>query len=157
MTDPAIPSTSVDITTSRRMSRQRTRDTEPEILLRRELHQRGLRYRVDAPLPGMPRRRADVLFARAKVAVFVDGCFWHGCPEHKTAPANNSRWWALKLARNSERDRETDVYLTSLGWTVFRVWEHENMTQAASDIERAVRPLPDGALAEDPTAVANDD
>jgi DNA mismatch endonuclease, patch repair protein len=121
------------------MSRQRTRNTTPEVLLRRELHRRGLRYRVDAPLPGMPRRRADLLFTRAKVAVFVDGCFWHGCPEHKTAPRTNGSWWAAKLARNIERDRETGTHLDSLGWTVLRVWEHENMRHAATDIEQIVR------------------
>lgn len=139
MTDPAIPRASVEATTARRMARQRTRDTEPEMLLRRELHRRGMRYRVDAPIPGMPRRRADVLFTRARVAVFVDGCFWHGCPEHKTAPANNGAWWATKLTRNIERDRETNVHLRSLGWVVLRVWEHETMTHAATDIERIVR------------------
>lgn len=143
MTRPAIPSTSVDVTTSRRMSRQRTRDTAPEILLRRELHRRGLRYRVDAPLPGMPRRRADLLFTRAKVAVFVDGCFWHGCPEHKTGPINNGAWWAAKLARNVERDRETGDHLSSLKWTALRVWEHEDMKHAAADIERTVRSAAD--------------
>jgi DNA mismatch endonuclease (patch repair protein) len=107
--------------------------------LRRELHRRGLRYRVDASLPGLPRRRADVLFTRARVAVFVDGCFWHGCPEHKTAPTSNGAWWAAKLARNIERDRETDAHLRSLGWTVLRVWEHEDITHAATDIEEIVR------------------
>ncbi|MCD9153321.1 very short patch repair endonuclease [Aeromicrobium duanguangcaii] len=121
------------------MSRQRTRDTQPEILVRRELHRRGLRYRVDAKLPGMPRRRADLLFTGAKVAVFVDGCFWHACPKHKTAPMNNGSWWAAKLARNVERDHETRDHLSSLGWTVLRVWEHEDMKHAASDIERVVR------------------
>lgn len=139
MTDPASAPNSVGLTTSQRMSRQRTRDTEPELLLRRELHRRGLRYRVDAPLPEMPRRRADILFTRAKVAVFVDGCFWHGCPEHKTAPTNNRVWWAAKLTRNVERDRETVDHLDSLGWTVLRVWEHEDMKHAASDIEDQVR------------------
>ncbi|ATO65159.1 very short patch repair endonuclease [Mycobacterium avium subsp. hominissuis] len=121
------------------MSRQRTRDTEPEMFLRRELHRRGLRYRVDAAIPGLPRRRADILFTRAKVAVLVDGCFWHGCPEHKTAPTTNGEWWAAKLARNIERDRETDAHLRSFGWTVLRVWEHEDMKHAATDIERIVR------------------
>jgi DNA mismatch endonuclease (patch repair protein) len=134
-----VSPTPVDATTSRRMSRQRTRDTEPEMLLRRELHRRGLRYRVDASLPGLPRRRADVLFTRARVAVFVDGCFWHGCPVHKTAPTTNGAWWAAKLARNIERDRETDAHLRSLGWMVLRVWEHENITHAATDIEQIVR------------------
>lgn len=131
--------TPIDVTTSRRMSRQRTRDTEPEMLLRRELHRRGLRYRVDAALPGLPRRRADILFTRARVAVFVDGCFWHGCPEHKTSPASNGEWWAAKLAGNVARDRETDDHLCSLGWTVLRIWEHEDIEHAATDIERAVR------------------
>lgn len=88
----------------------------------------------------MPRRRADVLFTRAKVAVFVDGCFWHGCPQHRTTPANNAAWWAAKLARNVERDRETDAHLTALGWTVLRIWEHEDMAEAAKHVERAVRP-----------------
>lgn len=109
------------------------------MLLRRELHRRGLRYRVDAPVPGFPRRRADVLFARARVAVFIDGCFWHGCPEHKTTPAANGAWWAAKLARNVERDRETDAHLRALGWTVLRIWEHEDIEHAATDIERVVR------------------
>ncbi|MBB1510657.1 very short patch repair endonuclease [Tessaracoccus sp. MC1756] len=121
------------------MARQHRRDTKPELFLRRELHQLGLRYRVDHPLPGMPRRRADVLFTRAKVAVFVDGCFWHACPEHKTSPANNALWWTAKLARNVERDRETDAHLVALGWTVLRVWEHEDMPQAAVRIREAVR------------------
>lgn len=127
------------------MSRQRTHDTEPELLLRRNLHRRGLRYRVDAPLPGMPRRRADLLFTRAKVAVMVDGCFWHGCPDHATEPATNSRWWAAKLARNVERDRETDAHLESIGWSVIRVWEHEDMQCAADAVEHAVRQGPRSA------------
>lgn len=142
MTDSAIPLTSVDAATARRMSRQRTRDTEPEVLLRRELHRRGLRYRVDAALPGMPRRRADILFTRAQVAVFVDGCFWHGCPQHKTTPINNRAWWVDKLARNIERDGQTDSHLRSLGWTVIRVWEHEDLARVAGDIEKAVRSSP---------------
>jgi len=121
------------------MARQHRRDTEPELLLRRELHSLGLRYRVDHPLPGMPRRRADVLFTRAKVAVFVDGCFWHGCLEHKTSPANNAAWWTTKLARNVERDRETDAHLVAMGWRVFRVWEHEDMQQAAMRIGEILR------------------
>ncbi|AQX17000.1 very short patch repair endonuclease [Tessaracoccus sp. T2.5-30] len=125
--------------TSARMARQHRRDTEPEMLLRRELHRLGFRYRVDHPLPGMPRRRADVLFTRAKVAVFVDGCFWHGCPEHKTSPANNAAWWTTKLARNVERDRETDAHLDALGWRVLRVWEHEDMRKAALAIGGIVR------------------
>ena len=138
MTVPAIRPNSVSTATSRRMSRQRTRDTAPELALRRELYRRGLRYRVDWPIPGMPRRRADVAFSGARVAVFVDGCFWHGCPKHKTSPKGNAAWWSAKLARNIERDQETADHLTSLGWTVLRFWEHEDMAEAAARVERAV-------------------
>jgi DNA mismatch endonuclease, patch repair protein len=116
------------------LSRQKRRDTAPELLLRRELHSRGLRYRVDAPLPGLPRRRADVLFSRARIAVFVDGCFWHSCPEHGTSPANNAAWWREKLARNVARDRSTDAHLETLGWAVLRFWEHDDMSAAASQV-----------------------
>ncbi len=126
------------------MSRQRRRDTSPELLLRRELHRRGLRYRVDAPLPGMPRRRADVLFTRARVAVFVDGCFWHACPEHRTSPAHNGAWWARKLEANVARDRETDARLADAGWTALRFWEHEDAVRAADDVAAAVRSARDG-------------
>lgn len=120
--------------TSGRMSRQRRRDTVPELLLRRELHHRGLRFRVDLPVPGMPRRRADVVFTRARIAVFVDGCFWHGCPDHATHPASNAAWWSAKLARNIERDRETDDHLRNNGWSVLRFWEHADMTTAARTV-----------------------
>jgi len=119
---------------SARMSRQRRRDTEPELLLRRELHRRGMRFRVDAPIPGLPRRRADVVFTRARIAVFVDGCFWHGCPEHATQPASNAQWWATKLTRNVERDRETDEHLRATGWTVLRFWEHADMAAASAAV-----------------------
>lgn len=100
-----------------RMSRQRRRDTTPELLLRRELHRRGLRFTVDQPLPGIPRRRADLYFSRARIVVFVDGCFWHACPQHATRPENNAEWWAAKLTRNVERDRDTVERLTAQGWT----------------------------------------
>lgn len=121
------------------MSRQRTRDTAPEWSLRRILHSRGLRYRVDAVLPGLPRRRADIVFPGQKLAVFVDGCFWHGCPEHKSAPKTNAAWWTAKLARNAERDRQTDAHLVDLGWRVLRIWEHEEPERAADLVEAAVR------------------
>lgn len=135
--DPPTPITSAQ--TSARMSRQARRDTAPELALRRELHRRGLRYRVDHPLPGMSRRRADLLFPRARVAVFIDGCFWHSCPIHGTTPANNEAWWVQKLRRNVERDRETDAALESAGWTVLRFWEHTPIDAAAEQVERAVR------------------
>lgn len=127
---------------SARMSRQRRRDTVPEVALRRILHARGRRFRVDRAIPGMARRRADLLFTRAKVAVFVDGCFWHVCPEHATQPANNGAWWAEKLRRNQERDRQTDAHLADLGWMVVRIWEHVDPNGAADTVEAAL----DGAL-----------
>ena len=135
--EPPAPVTTPQ--TAARMSRQARRDTAPELALRRELHRRGLRYRVDHPLPGMPRRRADLLFPRAKVAVFVDGCFWHSCPIHGTKPANNEAWWAKKLQRHVERDRETDAALETAGWTVLRFWEHMVVVEAADNVERTVR------------------
>ncbi len=116
------------------MSHQRTRDTAPELQLRRALHGRGVRFRVDYPLPGMPRRRADLVFTKAHLAVFVDGCFWHGCPEHATFPHVNAEWWRAKLARNVERDRETDDALLVAGWTVLRFWEHDDMHAAAEAV-----------------------
>ena len=135
------------------MARQARRDTVPELALRRELHRRGLRFRVDHPLPGMPRRRADVVFPRTRVAVFVDGCFWHVCPLHGTAPKQNGAWWAEKLRRNSERDRDTDERLTVQGWRVVRVWEHESPIAAAQRVEALVRP----ALKDSPRSSTPDD
>jgi DNA mismatch endonuclease (patch repair protein) len=122
------------------MSRQRRTGTAPEIALRRELHRRGRRYFVDrAPLPGL-RRRADLVFPRHRVAVYVDGCFWHCCPEHATYPRNNAQWWAEKLAGNVARDRDTDARLGAAGWTVVRVWEHEDAAAAADRVQAAVYP-----------------
>lgn len=125
---------------SRMMSQVRTRDTAPELALRRLLHARGLRYRVDAPLPlAGVRRRADVLFTRARVAVMVDSCFWHACPAHGMMPRSNTQWWRDKLQRNVERDRDTDARLAAAGWTVLRVWEHEELENAAGRVTAAVR------------------
>ena len=106
--------------------------------LRRELHHRRLRYRVDHPIP-VPRRRADVVFTRQRIAVFVDGCYWHGCPEHATEPKNNADWWRRKLDANIERDRDTDRRLEATGWLPIRVWEHEHPEAAADRVEAAVR------------------
>jgi DNA mismatch endonuclease (patch repair protein) len=123
-----------DAKTSARLSKQKRRDTKPEVALRRALHRRGLRYFVDrAPLKGM-RRRADLVFPRRKVAVYVDGCFWHSCPIHATAPRNNAQWWADKLAANVARDRDTDRRLIDEGWRVVRIWEHEDPTVAADRV-----------------------
>lgn len=107
-------------------------------MLRRELFRRGLRYRVDHPIIGMRRRRADLVFVRARVAVFVDGCFWHVCPEHATSPASNGLWWAEKLERNVARDRETNEHLIGLGWLVIRFWEHQDMVSAADQVQEVV-------------------
>jgi DNA mismatch endonuclease (patch repair protein) len=104
---------------------QRVRDTAPEMALRRELWGRGLRYRVHyAPVSGI-RRSADIVFTKAHVAVFVDGCFWHHCPRHGSEPKANGTWWEQKFTRTVERDRETDQLLRAAGWKVIRVWEHE--------------------------------
>jgi DNA mismatch endonuclease, patch repair protein len=128
-----------DDVTRRRLERQRRRDTKPELLLRSALWQRGLRYRVDYPVVGR-RRRADIAFTRAKVAVFVDGCFWHGCPQHGTLPKNNADWWRAKLTANITRDRTTDRYLQEAGWLVMRFWEHDDPSGAADKVEQAVNP-----------------
>ncbi len=124
---------------SERMSRVRRRDTAPEVELRSELHRRGLRYRVDRrPLKGVPSR-ADLVFGPAKVAVYVDGCFWHSCPEHGTMPRANEAFWQDKLARNQERDAKVNDLLAAAGWTVVRIWEHEAIDAAADRVESAVR------------------
>lgn len=121
-----------------RMSAQRRRDTEPELNLRRELHRRGLRYRVDRPVLDR-RRRHDIVFTRAKVVVEVRGCFWHACPEHATSPKANAEWWRDKLERNVERDRATELALEAAGWHLVVVWEHEQTGAAADRVASAVR------------------
>jgi DNA mismatch endonuclease (patch repair protein) len=124
---------------SAEMSRLGRRDTQPELALRSELHRRGFRFRVDrAPRPGL-RSRADIVFGPARVAVYVDGCFWHSCPEHGTRPKANAEWWERKLDRNQERDRETDRILREHGWRVVRIWEHEDPLKAADRVVEAVR------------------
>jgi DNA mismatch endonuclease, patch repair protein len=124
---------------SARMRRVARRDTPAELRLRSELHGRGFRYRVDAaPLAGL-RRRADLVFRGPRVAVFVDGCFWHGCPRHMTWPTANAEWWRAKIERNRARDRDTDRRLEDTGWTVVRVWEHEDPRKAADRVADALR------------------
>lgn len=118
------------------MSRLRTTGTGPELALRRELHRRGLRYRVNVPgLPGRP----DIVLTRARIAVQMDGCFWHGCPDHAVAPRSNAAWWSDKLAGNRARDQRNDAALRDAGWLVLRVWEHVPPSAAADLIERAWR------------------
>ncbi|WP_405001189.1 very short patch repair endonuclease [Isoptericola haloaureus] len=123
---------------SLRMSRAKRKDTAPEVALRRLLHARGLRYRVAWPVPGQRRRTIDIAFTRARVAVFVDGCFWHGCPDHGTEPSANSEWWASKLAANRTRDLDTNAVLDAAGWAVIRVWEHESPREAADRVAATV-------------------
>lgn len=123
----------------RRMQATAQRDTPAELRIRWLLHACGLRYSVDAkPLPAS-RRRADVVFRRAKVAVFVDGCFWHGCPSHVTWPRANANFWREKIAANRRRDEDTNRRLKAAGWLVIRAWEHDLPDEAAAAIARAVR------------------
>lgn len=124
---------------SRVMKGNSASETKPEVALRSELHRRGLRFRKHAPPQAGVRCRADVVFTRARVAVFVDGCFWHGCPTHGTQPRTNASYWGPKLRRNIERDRENDEVLTAAGWQVIRVWEHETPAVAATRIAMIVQ------------------
>ena len=122
----------------RRMRRTRRRDTDGEVALRSILHRRGLRFRIDEPPLRGVRRRADLVFRPARVAVFVDGCFWHVCPEHATWPKRNAEWWREKLEGNRRRDAETDRALALAGWQSMRVWSHEDAVVAADRVEAAV-------------------
>lgn len=122
------------------MRRNRKTDSKPELLLRSALHARGLRFRKNLLLR-LPERtvRPDVVFTRQKVAVFVDGCFWHRCPEHGTSPRFNSAYWKAKLDRNVERDRQVDAALRADGWTSLRVWEHEAPDEGVERVLKLVR------------------
>lgn len=120
------------------MRNQRSRDTAPEVALRRLLHARGLRFRVHLPVPEATRRSIDIAFTRTRTAVLVDGCFWHGCPKHASQPKGNAMFWREKLSRNVARDRDTDALLAAAGWHVIRVWEHEEPGDA---VERILQEL----------------
>ncbi len=120
------------------MTRTRRRDTAPELVFRSAIRLQRLRYRVNYKLlPGFCRR-ADVAFVSARVAVFIDGCFWHGCPTHGTWPKANSEFWRSKIEMNRKRDRDTDRRLTEAGWLVFRVWEHDDLVAAAGIVAELV-------------------
>lgn len=126
------------------MKGNRKRDTRPEVALRSALHRVGLRFRCDYPIraPGRRPIRVDVGFTRQRVAVFVDGCFWHCCPEHSNMPRSNRSYWQPKLARNVQRDAETVAALADMGWHTIRVWEHEDPADAARRVRAALAELP---------------
>lgn len=123
---------------SRRLAKVRQKDTDAEIALRRELYRSGLRYRVDFVVLNKPRRIADIVFPKLKIAIYVDGCFWHGCPDHATWPKRNAEFWRKKIETNRTRDEDTNVRLRNAGWTVFRFWRHESPIEAANTIALAV-------------------
>jgi DNA mismatch endonuclease (patch repair protein) len=121
------------------MQGNRSADTRPEMLLRRELHRRGLRFRKQYRVEEVPRRcTVDIAFPRARIAVFVDGCRWHRCPEHSREPRTNAEYWNAKFARNVARDQDNDRALASAGWHVVRVWEHESPVDGADRVELAL-------------------
>ena|SRR5258706_2087148 len=122
----------------RRMKAAKPRDTAPEIAIRSALHRLGLRYSINAKPIKELNRSADILFRSLKVAIFIDGCFWHGCPIHGTQAKANSEFWRAKIERNQERDAETTKYLKKSGWKVIRVWEHENPEKASAKIQKTV-------------------
>lgn len=123
---------------SRRMHSVWQNGTGIEIALRRVLHARGLRYRVQLPILATHRRVADIAFPGRRVAVFVDGCFWHGCQEHETWPKQNAEFWRNKILSNQARDSDTCTRLRACGWHVLRVWAHEGPEEAADRIERVI-------------------
>ena len=123
---------------SHRMSTLKRKDNEAELAVRRRLHASGYRFRVHYPVPGLRRRTMDIAFTRAKVAVFVDGCFWHGCPDHGTKPTANAEWWSSKLSAHPDRDPDTQAHLERNGWRVVRVWEHETPERAAEWVREAL-------------------
>lgn len=129
----------------RSMRANKGRDTKPELAVRRLLHASGLRYRVNAKPEGDLRRTVDILFRPARVAVLIDGCYWHGCPQHYIPPRANGGYWSDKVTRNRARDEDTNRVLTERGWLVLRFWEHESPAAVADQIIAVVserRPRP---------------
>lgn len=121
-----------------RMAHVRQMGTDAELALRREMYRIGLRYRVGYEVLKQPRRVADVAFPGRKIAVFVDGCFWHGCPEHATWPKRNADFWRQKIEANRQRDADTNARLQANGWTALRFWSHESPVEAAETVSRVV-------------------
>lgn len=142
MTDHPPPASNENA--RRTMLANHRRDTSPELAVRRRLHAAGLRYRVDFPAdPSDRRKRADIVFTRARLVIFIDGCFWHGCPEHYSEPKSNVEYWRPKIARNIERDARSTGRLEADGWQVLRFWEHEDPDAVVRRIVSAVRPRRD--------------
>ncbi len=135
------------------MQRTGRRDTAAERAVRTELHRRGLRYFVDLSVIDGVRRRVDIVFPRRRVAVFVDGCFWHSCPIHRTVPKTNRDWWVAKLAANEARDRASDAQLQQAGWTVLRFWEHQDSVAVADVVEYTVRGSDSGEVGSETTSM----
>lgn len=121
------------------MTANRGRNTAPELRVRSRLHRAGLRFRVNVPVPGLRRRTVDIVFPRQKIAVFVDGCYWHGCHVHRSLPQTNRDFWSTKIADNVRRDAETTAHLEALGWTPLRFWEHEALDDVVARIVDVVR------------------
>jgi DNA mismatch endonuclease, patch repair protein len=136
--DPCYPTPSSEAVSAAMRGNRKT-DSKPERLLGSELHSRGLRYRKNAAVrTSIGMVRSDIAFSRRKVVVFVDGCFWHSCPQHGTQPSVNAGYWQPKLAGNRARDRLVTDALTAEGWLVVRVWEHQSILEAADTVERAL-------------------
>ena len=131
----------LDEVVRRRMERQGRRDSSVELAIRRTLHGLGYRFRVDYRLELSLRCRGDIVFPKRRVVVFIDGCFWHGCPQHATSPKHNADWWrgGVKLTANAERDRQNTEALTALGWTVLRIWEHESILDSVESISTVLK------------------
>ena len=121
------------------MRSNRSRDTMPELILRSLLHRKGLRFKVARRPVRSLRRTADIVFPAPRIAVFFNGCFWHGCPKHSQMPNLNGNYWRPKIAANAARDASTDRALYQAGWMSIRVWEHEKVGTAVERIARAVR------------------
>lgn len=127
-------------TRSQNMAAVKRANTRPELDLRRALHAKGLRFRKDYPIRLRGRMiRPDIAFTRYRLAIFVDGCFWHSCPEHGQVPATNVEFWTAKLKGNFERDRAQDLMLESADWLVVRIWEHEQLAAAVESVENALK------------------
>ncbi|MBZ3929108.1 hypothetical protein NB689_000024 [Xanthomonas sacchari] len=133
---PGLVPSSSDV--SRRMAKVRQTGTDAELALRQEMYRIGLRYRINYEVLKKPRRVADVAFPGRKIAVFVDGCFWHGCPEHATWPKRNADFWRQKIEANRRRDADTNARLQAKGWTALRFWSHESPVEAAKTVARMV-------------------